>query len=202
MPFELLSASILTLAEPSLNRILALDPATLHRLGELTGKVIAIECTSPGFNLYLVPHGAGIDLLHHYDDTPDVTLSGSALLLARLPVAGNEVLFGKGVNLRGDSSVAHRLQSILADTQIDWEAWLGDLMGDAAGHEAARFLRSLGGYSRDTASSLLLNTREYLQEEARMLPTRVEIEIFMDEVDELRERAERLEARVRQLSQD
>ncbi|WP_432697309.1 ubiquinone biosynthesis accessory factor UbiJ [Marinobacterium sp. YM272] len=199
MPFELLSASFLSLAEPSLNRILALDPATLNRLGELTGKVIAIESTSPHFQLYLVPHGAGIDLLHHYDGSADVTISGSALLLGRLPLAGNAVLFGKGVNLRGDSAIAHRLQAILADTRIDWEAWLGDLIGDAAGHEAAKFLRTIGGYSRDTASSFTLSTREYLQEEARMLPTRVEIEIFMDEVDELRERAERLEARVRQL---
>lgn len=199
MPFQLLNASVLTLAEASLNRLLASDPATLNRLGALTGKVIAIECTSPVFHLYLLPHGAGLDLLHHYEGSADVTISGSALLLARLPVQGNEVLFGKGVSLSGDSTIAHKLQSTLADTRIDWEAWLGNLMGDAAGHEAAKVLRSIVGYSRDSASSLLLSTREYIQEEAHLLPTRVEIEAFMDEVDELRERAERLEARVRLL---
>ncbi|TCK04737.1 ubiquinone biosynthesis accessory factor UbiJ [Marinobacterium mangrovicola] len=198
MPFQLLNASVLSLAESSLNRLLANDPATLDRLGALTGKVIAIESTSPVFHLYVLPHGAGLDLLHHYEGNADVTICGSALLLARLPIAGNEVLFGKGVSLRGDSTLAHKLQSTLADTRIDWEAWLGNLMGDAAGHEAAKALRSLFGYSRDSASSLLLSTREYLQEEAKLLPTRVEIEIFMDEVDELRERAERLEARIRQ----
>jgi ubiquinone biosynthesis protein UbiJ len=197
--FEMVSASLLGIAEQSLNRILRQDPVTLDRLGELAGTVIAVDCSAPAFTLFLLPHSEGIDLLGHYDGDADVTLSGSALLLARLPMAGNEVLFGRGVTLRGNASVAHRLQAILADTRIDWEAWLGNLLGDAAGHEAARVLRTLFGYGRDSARSLLHSTQEYLQEEARLLPTRVEIEMFMDDVDELRERAERLEARIRRL---
>jgi len=197
--FGMLSASLLGLAEQSLNRILQQDPVTLNRLGELAGKVIAVHSTQPDFNLFLLPHSDGIDLLAHYDGEADVTLSGSAPLLARLPIAGNEVLFGGGVELRGNSALAHRLQAILADTRIEWEAWLGNLLGDAAGHEVARGLRALFGYSRNSAASVLQSTQEYLQEEARVLPTRVEIEMFMDEVDQLRERAERLEARIRQL---
>jgi len=199
MPLQMLSAGLLSLAEQSLNRVLNQDPVTLDRLGELGGKVVAIEASAPAFKLYLLPHSEGIDLLGHYGGEPDVRLSGTALSLARLPIAGNEVLFGKGVGLQGDATLAHRLQAILADTRIDWEAWLGDLLGDAAGHEVARVLRALGGYSRDTARSLLLDTREYLQEEAQLLPTRVEIDIFLDEVDELREAADRLEARINRL---
>lgn len=198
--FQMVSAGLLDLAEQSLNRILHQDPVTLDRLGPLAGKVIAIHATLPAFNLYLLPHSEGIDLLAHYDGAADVSLSGRAADLARLPLAGNEVLFGRGVELRGDSGLAHRLQGILADTRIDWEAWLGDLLGDAAGHEAARLLRALGGYGRNSTRALLQNTQEYLQEEARLLPTAVEVEIFLDEVDELRERAERLEARIRQLA--
>lgn len=197
--FGMVNAALLGLAEQSLTRVLQQDPVTLERLGELAGKVIAIQSTLPSFTLFLLPHREGIDLLAHYDAEVDVTLSGSALLLARLPVAGNEVLFGRGVELRGNSAIAHRLQAILADTRIDWEAWLGNLLGDAAGHELARGLRALVGYGRDSSRSLLQSTQEYLQEEARLLPTRVEIDIFMDEVDQLRERADRLEARIRQL---
>lgn len=199
MPLEMLSAGLISFAEQSLNRLLAQDPVTLDRLGELGAKVIAIQTSAPAFSLYLLPHSEGIDLLGHYDGEADVTLLGSAMQLGRLPIAGNDVLFGKGVEIRGDSGLAHRLQKILSDTRIDWEAWLGNLLGDAAGHEAARLLRSLGGYSRDVAQSLLLNSKEYLQEEAQLLPTPVEIEIFLDEVDELREAVDRLEARIDRL---
>lgn len=135
--FQMVSAGLLGLAEQSLNRMLHQDPVTLDRLGQLAGKVIAIHATLPGFSLYLLPHSEGIDLLAHYNDAADVSLSGRAADLARLPLAGNEVLFGRGVELRGDSGVAHRLQGILADTRIDWEAWVSDLLGDAAGHEVA-----------------------------------------------------------------
>lgn len=199
MPLQMLSASLLSFAEQSLNRLLAQDPVTLDRLGELGGRVIAIQASAPTFELYLLPHSEGIDLLSHYGGEADVSLCGSAIQLARLPIAGNEVLFGKGVEIHGDSALAHRLQTVLADTRIDWEAWLGNLLGDAAGHEAARFLKALGGYSRDAAHSLLLNSKEYLQEEAQLLPTRVEIELFLDEADELREAVDRLEARINRL---
>ncbi|KEA65098.1 hypothetical protein ADIMK_0800 [Marinobacterium lacunae] len=199
MPLHMLSAGLLSFAEQSLNTLLAQDPVTLDRLGALGGRVIAVEASSPAMALYLLPHSEGIDLLAHYEGEADVTLSGQALSLMRLPIAGNEVLFGKGVALRGDAALAHTLQGILADTRIDWEAWLGNLLGDAAGHEAARFLRSLGSYSRDTAQSLILNSKEYLQEEAQLLPTRIEIELFLDEVDELREAVDRLEARINRL---
>ncbi|GGB98277.1 sterol-binding protein [Marinobacterium zhoushanense] len=199
MPLQMFSASLVAVAEQSLNRILAQDPVTLDRLGELGGKVVAIEASLPAFTLYLLPHSEGIDLLGQFAGEPDVTLSGDALSLGRLPIAGNEVLFGRGVELRGDAALAHRLQNILADTRIDWEAWLGNLLGDTAGHEAARLLRALGGYGRDSARSLVLNTQEYLQEEARLLPTRVEIDIYLDEVDELRDAVDRLEARINRL---
>jgi len=43
------------------------------------------------------------------------------------------------------------------------------------------------------------NLREYLQEEARLLPTRYEAKEFLDAVDALRDDVERLAARVERL---
>ncbi len=199
MPLSLLGATLLGAVEQSLNRLLAEDPVTLQRLSELEGRVIAVHVQAPDFSLYLLPHAQGIDLMQHYDGEPDTCLEGSALLLSRLPLAGNEVLFGKGVRISGDSALAHRLQAILADTRIEWEAWLGNLLGDAAGHEAARLIRSVAGYGRDTLTSLLHSSSEYLQEEARLLPTQVEVDYFLDQVDELRDAVERLDARIARL---
>lgn len=189
-------AALLTLAEEALNRVLSRDPVTLQRLDNLSGRTIGIHCTSPEFRLCLLPHGQGIDLLQHSATPPDVTLHGSAADLIRLPTAGNAVLFGQGVRLEGDSALAHRLQTILAESRIDWEAWLGDLIGDTAAHPLAQLLRHTGRQLEYTGSSLLQSLEEYLHEEARLLPTRVEIEQAQDEIDALRTATDRLEARL------
>jgi ubiquinone biosynthesis protein UbiJ len=99
----------------------------------------------------------------------------------------------------GNSALAHTLQQILADSRIDWEAWLGNLIGDTAAHPVAHLLRSAGTQVQQTGSSLLHSIEEYLHEEARLLPTRVEIEIAQDEIESLRAATDRLEARISRL---
>ncbi len=200
MTTGMINATLLTLAEESLNGLLARDPVTLARLGELAGREIRVECSSPDWHLYLLPHNRGIDLLAESAGEPDACLHGSALNLIRLPLAGNQVLFGHGVTIEGDSGLVHRLQQILADSHVDWEAWLADLIGDTAAHPLANLLRSAGHQLRYGSSSLIHSLEEYLHEEARLLPTRVEIEIWQDEVDELRDATDRLAARVDSLS--
>lgn len=199
MASGMINATLLTLAEESLNRLLARDPVTLARLGELASCEIRIECTAPHWHLYLLPHCGGIDLLTDSAAEPDACLRGSALNLIRLPYAGNEVLFGRGISIEGNSGLVHRLQQILADSRIDWEAWLADLVGDTAAHPLANLMRSASRQLRYGSSSLIHNLEEYLHEEARLLPTQVEIDIWQEQVEELRDATDRLEARIARL---
>jgi ubiquinone biosynthesis protein UbiJ len=201
MTSGMINATLLTLAEESLNRVLARDPVTLARLGELAGREIRVECSSPEWHLFLLPHNRGIDLLAESAGEPDACIHGSALNLLRLPKAGNQVLFGHGVTIEGDSGLVHRLQQILADSQIDWEAWLADLIGDTAAHPLANLLRSAAHQLRYGSRSFIHSLEEYLHEEARLLPTQVEIDIWQEEVEELRDAADRLEARIARLEQ-
>jgi ubiquinone biosynthesis protein UbiJ len=61
-------------------------------------------------------------------------------------------------------------------------------------------LRGLTGWGRNAAATFAANVGEYLQEEGRDLVTRTEMDEFLREVDEQRETADRLEARVAQLT--
>ncbi len=194
----MINATLLTLAEESLNRVLSRDPVTLARLGELAGREIRIECRQPEWHCFLLPHNRGIDLLAASAE-PDACIRGSALNLMRLPYAGNEVLFGHGVSIEGDSALVHRLQQILADSHVDWEAWLAELIGDTAAHPLANLLRSASHQLRYGSNSLIHSVEEYLHEEARLLPTQVEIDIWQEEVEELRDATDRLEARIARL---
>lgn len=198
---EMLHATAMTLAEESINRLLARDPVTLDRLAGLGGKVIAVQLSIPALSLYLLPNSEGLQIQSVYEGTADVTLSGGPSDFIRLLTSRekNDALFGNGVGVSGDSGLATRLQQILADTHIDWEGMLGDLIGDLPAHQASNLLRWKFDSYRRTGSSFIHNLEEYLTEEARMLPTAPEVNGFLQDVDQLRERLDRLSARVQAL---
>jgi len=65
-----------------------------------------------------------------------------------------------------------------------------------AARQVANFARGILDWGRKAGGSLATNVAEYLQEEGRDLPTRTEVEEFLAGVDQLRDDAERLDARL------
>lgn len=197
----MINATLLTLAETSLNKLLLLSPETVDQLGQLSNKVIAIQLTSPAASLSLQPseRGLQIDMLER--DDADVTLTGSASDFFRLLTAADnsDAMFGKSINVSGDSALATRFSKILIDAALDWEAILAQLLGDLPAHEIARYLRWKASLYLNIGNSLMLNLEEYLKEELRVLPSAPEISRFSSEVDRIRQETERLTARIERL---
>jgi len=192
----------LALLERSINGYLALDPEGAARIGRLHGRVILIEVAGFGTRIYVLP-GAGRLMLHgDYAGEPDCVLRGSPLSLARLRTARNkeDSLFSGEVTIAGDTEVAQAFGDILGGIAVDWEEQLARLVGDAAAHQVGARAHGLAEWGRRSAATLRADLTEYLQEEARLLPGRFEVETFMDEVDRLRDDVERLAARVDRLA--
>ncbi|WP_051559926.1 ubiquinone biosynthesis accessory factor UbiJ [Marinobacterium jannaschii] len=200
---SMLNATLLTLAEQGCNQLLQQDQATLNQLQSLQGKVIAIEIDNPVFHLCLIPHNEGLQIQQDYAGDADVTLSGSPADFLRLLSSPDkaDAMFGKGIQIRGDSALATRFQNILSSAHIDWEEKLGDLIGDLPAHQLAELLRWKGSSYKQAASSLMMNFEEYLKEESGLIPARPEVEGFLEQVDQLRDGADRLEARIGLLQQ-
>jgi ubiquinone biosynthesis protein UbiJ len=108
-------------------------------------------------------------------------------------------VFEGRVRVEGDTALAQHFGTILADLDIDWEEQLSKLTGNIVAHEVGRVARTAAGYADRMRATLEQNLREYLQEEARVLPTRFEIREFLDAVDVLRDDVERLGARIERL---
>jgi ubiquinone biosynthesis protein UbiJ len=79
-------------------------------------------------------------------------------------------------------------------------------LGDVAGHQLAQALRAAYGWGRQASTSLGRQLDEFIHEEARLTPPRLELEDFYRDVqdlvlrvDRLRSRTERLRMRIRQL---
>jgi ubiquinone biosynthesis protein UbiJ len=182
------------------NRLLRLDPETLRRLGDLQGRVVCIEFRDLGRKIYLHPSESGFRLATESEQLPAVTLRGTLATFGRLGLgAETETLNAGELDIEGDAALGQRLQRIFRDLDLDWEEPLARLFGDPIGHEIGRAARAAFNWHRQALKTFGLNTAEYLQEEARLLPVRYEVEMFLNGVDGVRADVDRLAARVRRL---
>lgn len=188
--------------EGLINRYLALDPEGARRLAALQGRVFLIEVTGFGTPIYLIPGPDSIQLFGEYAGEPDCTLRGSPAALARLGLSRRreDQLFGGEVEVAGQTDLAQELGDLLGGIEVDWEEQLSRLVGDPLAHQVGSGLRSAGRWGRQTTETLTQDLGEYLQEEARLLPSRNEVEAFLDDVDRLRDDVERLAARIGRLA--
>ncbi len=188
--------------ETTINRYLALDPEGAARITDLRGKVILIEVADFDTRLYLIPGPTGIHLYGDYAGTPDCVLRATPLALARLGVSRRKEdrLFSGEVRIDGDTHLAQAFGDFLSGLEVDWEEQLARLVGDVAAYRIGSRIRAAGHWGRRTADTLTEDVKEYLQEEARLLPGRHEIQGFLDEVDLVRDGVERLAARIERLT--
>jgi len=100
------------------------------------------------------------------------------------------------VRITGDAEIAARYRELFALARPDLEEELSRLVGDVAARRialAAGGLRAAAARLRTTAGE---NLAEYLTEESRDLPSKAEVTEFLHGVDQLREAADRVEARL------
>jgi ubiquinone biosynthesis accessory factor UbiJ len=182
------------------NRLLRLDPETLRRLGDLQGRVVCIEFRDIQRKIYLHPSESGFRIATESEQLPAVTLRGTLATFGRLGLgAETETLKAGELEIEGDAALGQRLQRIFRDLDLDWEEPLARLFGDPIGHELGRAARAAFAWHRQALKTFGLNSAEYLQEEARLLPVRDEVEAFLNGVDGVRADVDRLAARIQRL---
>ncbi len=182
-------------------QLLQSDPTTLERLGELDGKVIALDFESTGLTLYMFPTLAGIRLRNDWDGEIDVHMKGTPSELLKMGLAGKTPITPGKINIKleGDLHVGQQFKKILDDMQIDWEELLSQHIGDIAAHHTSRFISGIHKRIRNAIKATATNGSEYLRFEAEILPAAWRIDEFIAEVDEIREDVDRLSMRVQRL---
>jgi ubiquinone biosynthesis protein UbiJ len=189
------------LLEAALNRALTLDEPTRERLGALEGRRIGIELRGANLALALSVRGGRLLVGPHWDAPGDLNLRASpGSLLAFALRRGDSTLPPGKVDISGDAELARSVEKLLRDFQPDIEEAFAQTFGDVLGVPIARGLRQAFTFVRESAQALTQDTAEFLREESRDLIAPAEMEQFLDDVDALRERGDRLEAKVQQLA--
>jgi ubiquinone biosynthesis protein UbiJ len=147
--------------------------------------------------LRLTATADGLSVRPAAEETSDAVIEGTPLSFLRLATgdAAQSIRAG-GTEVHGDAEIADGFRKLLAAARPDLEEELSRLTGDVAAHTLAGFARDAIDFGRRARDTLARSTAEYLTEESRDLPVRVEVEEFLADVDRLREAVDRLDARL------
>lgn len=134
----------------------------------------------------------------------NATLSGTPLALFNLARSRGTVAAratDAPVQVSGDAEIANAYRELFTLARPDLEEELSRIVGDLPARRLARFAREAGEWVQRARRTAGENVAEYLQEESRDLVNRPELEEFLHGVDEVREAADRVEARLTRLEQ-
>lgn len=201
-PLRKLGGLALTLA---LNRLVALDPDTREAIDKLEGRRIGVHLRGPEIAFSIAARNGTLQI----EPPPNTGDDGSAndfevnatpgsLLALALGRDGDARPAGK-VEIAGDAELAHRVQKLARDYKPDFEAAFAAVFGEVAGTAIARALHDAAKRAGEGARHFRDDTVDWLRDEARLTVPHAEMNAFLDDVDGLRERTERLAARIRHL---
>jgi ubiquinone biosynthesis protein UbiJ len=201
-PFDRLKPLVGRALETALNRLVDLDPDTREDLRALEGRRIALALEQPPLALELTVANGRLVVGPVRGEEPDLGIRATlAGVLSQLPPFRRDDAPPVGkVHISGDADLARRLQQLAQRFDPDIEKPFSDLLGPVFGPQLARVLREALRDGVAAGRRFARDGADFLTEESRDLVGRAELAAFCDDVDSLRDDAERLLARATRLA--
>jgi ubiquinone biosynthesis accessory factor UbiJ len=187
--------------ETALNHTLSLDPDTQQRLAALNGRRVQLHLRGPEIALAVTVEDARLVVGPPLEDSQLRVAATPGSLLAMLFRRDDDGIAPGKVEIAGDAELARRLEKLASKFAPDFEEAFARTFGDVMGVPLAKAVRKGLVHARETAAHLIEDGADWLREEARIALAAGEVEGFLDDVDNLRERSERLESRMQRLAQ-
>ena len=186
--------------ETALNHTLSLDPDTQQRLAALNGRSVQLHLRGPEIALAVTVEDARLKVGPPQDDSQLRVAATPGSLLAMMFRRDDDGIAPGKVEIAGDAELARRLEKLASKFAPDFEEAFARTFGDVMGVPLAKAVRKGLAHARETAMHLTEDSADWLREEARIALAPGEVESFLDGVDTLRERSDRLESRVQRLT--
>jgi ubiquinone biosynthesis protein UbiJ len=191
-----------------IKNVLELDPELAEGIAELEGSILEVHIKGFDTRFQLYPSATGISIVplsgqqRQSGVVPDVTVSGPPFTLLRLLGSLESVdgVLPQDVSISGELPLVQKLAMLAKRVNIDWEEALSKLLGDTVAHEVGRGIRGFVAWAGATTETFACDMGEYLREERRLSPTRLEIDDFFADVDRVRDDVERLAVRIARLT--
>jgi ubiquinone biosynthesis protein UbiJ len=187
--------------ETALNHTLSLDPDTRQRLAALDGRSVQLHLRGPEIALAVTVEKDRLKVGPPQDDSQLRVAATPGSLLSMMFRRDDDGIAPGKVDIAGDAELARRLEKLASKFAPDFEEAFARTFGDVLGVPLAKAVRKGLSHARETASHLTEDGADWVRDEARVAMAPGEVEGFLDGVDALRERSERLESRVQRLAQ-
>ena len=187
--------------QEALNRLLRLDAASLEKLDALQDRRIELHLQSPDIALAVEVRGQSLQVGPvNAGQEPDIsfksTLSG---ILKSLPMFAQGQPAIVAMRIIVDVELARLLQNLVKEFDPDWQEPFVKALGPVFGPQAAKFIREGLKQAKTGAGNFMQSGAEYVTEEARVVVSKAELDDFNAQVDKIRQRGDRLQARVNEL---
>ncbi len=205
----------LKLINNALQKYLDSDPEVASKLDTFSGQSLLVRLTDIKKEFLVTPIQAGLIVSEHSvgndseegeyieKETQEFTtiIHSNIISLVRMGMGAEyqSMLNSGALKIEGDVEFANQLRSIFMQVDIDWEEVASKYVGDSVAYQAGLFVNKFKSYKSRSVENFRLDVSEYLQEESRILPTKVELDHFMGGVDKLDADVQRLEARIQRL---
>lgn len=196
-----LNLATATALETIVNRWLSLDPESSQKREPLNDKRIAIQLTDWQLTYVFDFTDDNVRIDTQTETDCQVTLKGTSFAFFNMASQerGGDALFKGDIHFEGEVSTAQQFQKFWQSIEVDWEEELSKYTGDIVAHQAGQFVRGAHKQLKHLFSTAQQNVSEYVQEEAEMTPSPIEVEGFYDELDDLKSDVDRLAVRIERL---
>jgi ubiquinone biosynthesis accessory factor UbiJ len=193
------TAAWLASAEALLNRCIDSSAQAAAVARRLQGTSLQIDVEGMT-RIRASAHHGRLALAAGDDSAADAVISGSLPALLQLFKGGaKRESAAPAAQIRGDAEIANRYRELFVLARPDPEEELSRWIGDVPARRVSLFAERALDFVRRARRTAGENIAEYLQEEGRDLVNRTELDEFLRGVDELRETADRIEARLARL---
>ncbi len=188
--------------ESTFNHYLSLDPESPKLLAPLQGKVMGIHIQRPKISLFFSFGASDVQISMEQPSAVNTEIYTTLFQLMRLKMSQNSRLVNTQFHIKGDVDTAQLFNELFQKHYIDWEEHLSKIVGDVTAYKMAQLFRGPVAFIKKNKTKFSNDLSEYLQEEAQLLPSGNEVEIFRKDVDMLRLQIDRLQARVELLKKN
>lgn len=200
---------LLKLINNGLKKYLDSDPEISVKLNEYESQTLLVHLSDIEKEFVVTPIEQSIVVSEHIvDEDPEedkqeftTTIHSNIISLVRMGLGAEyqSMLSSGALQIDGDVEFANQLRSIFMQVDIDWEEIASKYVGDSVAYQVGLFVNKFKNYKSRSVDNFRLDTSEYLQEESRIVPTKVELDRFMGDVDDLDANVQRLDARIQRL---
>ena len=198
---QFLGSLALLPVEKVLNAIVARDEHVAKKFSAFDSKCIEVISQGPSLSLSIRFEDDIIKLSAIDSQTlgiqADATITGKAenLLGLLLKKSDERAMADAAIDISGDATLVQDLHMTIESLDLDWQDYLAPILGDIISNELGEIQSNARNWGKSASTSMHRGVRDYLTEEARLVPSELEVDSFSNRLDQLRLGIDRVAAK-------